>query len=66
MGIICNIGPHGSNTKDLSSFGQKMTELEQMLFVPVNFSEIRNFSKIAVFKNFGGNFEIGSVLLKDL
>ena len=35
-----------------------MTELEQILFVPVDFSEIRKFSKIAVFKDFGGRFEI--------
>ena len=52
-----NIGSHDSNTKDLSSFGQKITELEQILFIPVDFSEIRKFSKIAVFKDFGSRFE---------
>ena len=35
-----------------------MTELEQILFVLVDFYEIRKFSKIAVFKDFGGHFEI--------
>ena len=44
--------------RDLSSFGPKMTEQEQILFVSVNLSEIRKFSKIAVFKDFDGCFEI--------
>ena len=30
-----------------------MTELEQVLFLPVDFSEIRNVSKIVVFTDFG-------------
>ena len=58
MLYLQNIGFPDSNAKDLSSFGQKMTELEQILFVPVDFSEIRKFSKIAVFKDFGVRFEI--------
>ena len=35
-----------------------MTELEQILFVPVDFSEIGKFSKIEVFEDFGSSFEI--------
>ena len=35
-----------------------MTELDQILFVLVNFPEIRKFSKIAFFKDLGGRFEI--------
>ena len=35
-----------------------MTELEQILFILVDFSEIRNFSKLAVFKDISGCFEI--------
>ena len=35
-----------------------MTRLEKILFVPVDFSEIRKFSKIRVFKDFVGRFEI--------
>ena len=36
--------------KDLRSFGPKTTELEQFPSVPADFSDIRDFSKIAVFR----------------
>ena len=39
-----------------------MTELEQILFIPVDFPEICNFSKIAVFKELGDHFEINETL----
>ena len=35
-----------------------MTELEQFSFSPADFSDIRDFLMIAVFMDFGGNFEI--------
>ena len=37
---------------------KKMTELEQFLFGLVYFSEIRDFSQIAIFVDFGGLLKI--------
>ena len=47
-----------SNAKDLRSFAQKLAELEQFLFGPLDFSEILDFPKKAVFADFGSHFKI--------
>ena len=39
-------------------FAKKMTELEQFLFGPAEFSDIWDFSNIADFHGFGGRFNI--------
>ena len=47
-----NIGSHDTKAEDLRSFAPKMTETELFLFSPVNFSEIRYYSQIALFVDF--------------
>ena len=51
-------GSHLSNAKDLRSFGQKLTELEQFLFKLADLSEIRDleigYADQAIFV-FGGS-----------
>ena len=53
-----NICSNDSNKKLFRSFAPKTTALEQFPSGPVDFSDIRDFSKIAVFMNFDGHFNI--------
>ena len=51
MGYICEIYALIIQIKKLRSFAPIMTELEQFSFGPADLSDIRDFSKNAVFKN---------------
>ena len=48
-----NIGSYDSNARDLRSFVPKITKIEQSWFGLVDFSEIRDFSKIMIFMDVG-------------
>ena len=44
--------------KNCRLFAQKLTPLEQFLSIQEALSDIRDFSKIMVFKDFGGHIKI--------
>ena len=53
-----NISSQIIRKKNLRSFAPKMTELEQFQSRPADFSDIRDFSKIVVFMDFGDHFKL--------
>ena len=55
--------PYLSYAKYLRSFGQKLTEFEQLLFGHLYLIEICNLARIAVFTDFVSHIEIGSIIV---